>query len=180
MNINIDANMIMKHRKRCDWSRKEIRELKTLHLKIFDDPLRMKILTSDDLIFAIKDETQYYGMAAVKYGSPFRHFKNESKAPNKIPYLIDFGVLPEYRQNKIGGKLLSYVKDTLYALDEKYLNLDIIVDDNTKKVMKFYINNKFSYVGKFDHPNKNRFMSMECDLKFNDECKLPEFLCENW
>jgi GNAT superfamily N-acetyltransferase len=148
-------------------NRKQIRRLKLIHRKIFNEQWKLYVLSQKDVIFTaidIKSDNEL-AMGIIKEFSPERHFSNEFHGSN-IPYLIDFGVLPKHQKKGIGGEFLKYIikyventnvgitMNSMINLDI-YLGFDIessIRNEQNNFLIKFYKKYGFIVCGYYSTP----------------------------
>ena len=112
-------------------STEHIKKLKIIHRKIFTK--KFYVYTDpDDIVYICQTNSsnKYIAMGYIRFASPEFHFANEyndEKTENysSIPYLIDFGVIPEKRRHGIGTYLMNFIINSL-ASEHNYINLDIL------------------------------------------------------
>lgn len=114
------------------------------------DSLKSLILKTDDL-FLLKHNTKPVGFYAL-----------ENSGDNIVYYLERLSILPDYRHNGLGEKLLDHAFDEVKNRDGKKISIGII--DNNIKLKNWYIRYGFkeNLIKKYDHlPFDVCFMSKE-------------------
>lgn len=136
---------------------KEIKKLKILHQKLFDDKLLLfprdeEKYDHDDIVYTCTygKSKKYVGMAQIRYMSPDHHFDNEKydeQTGGEVvqPYLIDSGVLFTHRRKGIGSALINYIKNDMDQYDN--INLDILnAMRKDRQLTKDYIPESIDYL----------------------------------
>ncbi len=78
-------------------------------------------------------------------------YMSVSKEDNDIYELHNLAILPEYRHQGYGSKMIEYAKETVKALGGSTIKIGII--DESDILKSWYISHGFNYIGskKFDH-----------------------------
>lgn len=151
------------------------KKLKILHQKIFSN--KLYLYNDIDLIYTctLGKSDKYIAMGQIRYESPGSHFNNGENEP----YLIDFGVLPQYQQKGIGSYMIKHIITAMKIDGHKYINLDILDrigsnDIDISNLILFYSGLGFELLNhRWYHPDgTKRYASMTLTLCLDKSKKI--------
>lgn len=138
-------------------SSKLLEDMNHAHKQIFNEDFEPSVYNLDDSFYLLTLQSAIIGIGAIKKHSPNYHFNENKEHVN--PYLLDFGIVREFRQNGLGS---MFLREIINAVKKEYpnsksVNLDVEMNNSA---IKFYKKNRFKQCGTY----ANMYISMTCSI----------------